>query len=545
MTDINAPITSVTVYTDRAMITRKGSLTLEAGEHEIHLNNLPQFLPDSLRATGRGPQGMRILNVEQRRSFYPRPPDAEINRLQTEIEQAQHQFQVLKARQDALNDRRAWLRALGEQSKDFAHGLAQGQMRPQDCADFFSFMSTQAAQDAEAALNLTAQIEQAQRELESKQRELRHQRGSGQPDRRAAMITVELTTGGEIELECSYLVSNASWHPQYDVRVQLDEGQENGHVELIYIGMVQQGTGERWENVELSLSTAQPALTARVPEIEPWYLSVPVPPPPMQPMAAQQAYSALQMSRRSPAPAPAGGTWDLEAEATRGFTTPPAPVEAEIATTTLERSGSAFTFRVGHNMDIPSDNTPHKTTIAHDRLPCVFDYVCAPAIETNAHVRATITNTTERVLLTGQASIFLTNTYVGTTPIEQIATNEEFKLFLGIDDSLKIKREPVERNVDRGGILTQNGIRRSTYAYRITVHNYAPTTRKIVIRDHLPVSQHERIKVKIQNVTPPPTEHTRLELITWEFSLPSERENKLEYRFIIEHPQDLQVTGMP
>ena len=120
----------------------------------------------------------------------------------------------------------------------------------------------------------------------------------------------------------------------------------------------------------------------------------------------------------------------------------------------------------------------------------------APVLEENAHLRATITNTTERVLLTGNASIFLGSEYVGTTKVKMTAPNEQFQIFLGIDDALKIKREPIERAVDKGNLL-QNDLRRSTYAYLITAHNYAATPRKIVIQDHLPVPQHERIKVKV------------------------------------------------
>ena len=134
MTDITAPITEVTVYTDRALITRRGSIQLEAGEHELRINDLPQFLRDSLRASGKSTGGARILNVDVTTAFYNRPPDKELRALQDELERLEHEHDLLKARQEALKDRRQWLRALGEQSKDFAHGLAQGRMKPEDCA---------------------------------------------------------------------------------------------------------------------------------------------------------------------------------------------------------------------------------------------------------------------------------------------------------------------------------------------------------------------------------------------------------------------------
>jgi len=237
-----------------------------------------------------------------------------------------------------------------------------------------------------------------------------------------------------------------------------------------------------------------------------------------------------------------GGMEDSYLEAEEGVAS--VPVSADIATAAVERTGTALVFRAGRSVDIPSDNSPHKTTIARDSLPCAFDYVSAPVIEEAVHVRATIVNTTERVLLSGDASIFLRGEYVGTTNVKTTAPAEKFKIFLGIDDGIKVKRELIERSVDKGSPL-QGNMRRIIYAYRLTVHNYAAAPRRVVIRDHLPVSQHERVKVKVQSIQPAPTERTRLELMVWQFTLAAGTEQKIEYRFVVEHPQDVKVIGLP
>jgi uncharacterized protein (TIGR02231 family) len=552
--DLEAPIKEVTVYADRALVLRCGRIELEAGEHELRVNNLPQFLRDSLRAAGRGSEDIRILNVDITTAFRSRPPETEVVTLQDELERLTQNQQLLEARRSALNDRRQWLRALGEQSRDFAKGLAQGQMKPQDCADFFSFAANQALQDAEAAQSVEAELKHVQQEVEAKKRELAQVQGHILPDRLAAVVTVSLAEAGEFELELSYLVIGASWSPQYDVRVQMTDEKGSGEVELTYVGVVQQSTGERWENVGLSLSTARPSLAAVLPELDPWYLNVYTPPLPVPLRAAksriasmsglpgdQHANLAVQPVAMQTMALTNGGAFDEvqdEQIHEKELRT------ADVATATVEQTGTALIFRAGRSVDIPSDNSPHKTTIARDNLPCAFDYVGAPLIDEQVHLRASIENTTERVLLSGDASIFLSSEYVGTTKVKTTAPVEKFKIFLGIDDSIKVERELVERNVEKGNAL-QGNIRRITYAYRIRVHNYANAPRKVVIRDHLPVSQHERVKVKVQNVQPAPTERTKLELNTWQFSLAAEGEQKIEYRFVVEHPQDMRVIGLP
>lgn len=539
MADLIAPIADVTVYADRALVTRRGRIHLPAGEHELRVNELPDFVRESLRASGQGPQGTRILNVDLSTTFHSRPPESEILTLQTACELLQQEIRLLQARQAALTDRQKWLRALGEQAHDFARGLARGQMKPQDCADFFSFAASQAFEDAKTEQDLAVQLRQKHEELAAKQRELARKQGHGLPDRSAAVVNIEIPTEGEFHLELSYLVMGASWRPQYDVRVEMDADGNRGDVELTYIGVVQQSTGENWQQVGLALSTARPNLAARLPELKPHYLDVYQPPMPLA-VAAAPAMAPRAMKRAAMS---APGEMAFGAVAS-GIDDATQEVQAEVATAQVEQTGTAYVFRIGRAVDIPSDNSPHKTTIARDNLPCTFDYVSAPLVEPNAHVRARITNITERVLLPGENSIFLSGEYVGTTKIKLTAPGEQFKIFLGIDDTLKVEREQLERSVEKGTLL-QNDLRRTTYAYRITIHNYTAFARNIVLRDQLPLSQHERIKVKVQNIQPPPTERTRLELLTWRFLLSPAGEQKVEYRFVVEHPQDMQVRGMP
>ena len=550
MIDLEAPIKEVTVYSDRALVTRRGGIQLEAGEHELRVNNLPQFLRDSLRAAGRGTKGIRILNVDVSTAFLSRPPEAELVSLQDELERLVQKQQLLEARRNALNDRRQWLRALGEQSRDFARGLAQGQMKPQDCADFFSFAANQALQDAEAAQGLEVEMKQVQQEIAAKKRELAQKQGNILADRLAAVVTVALAEAGEFELELSYLVLGAAWHPQYDVRVQMSGEQSEGDVELTYVGVVQQSTGERWENVGLSLSTARPSLAAVLPELDPLYLNVytpPIPRPmnvPAVPMRAPRARIASTAAGDQQPMAMANIMVSGEAAFDEEQEEQLALMPADVATAAVEQTGTALIFRVGRSVDIPSDGSPHKTTIARDNLPCTFDYVSAPLIDEQVHLRGAITNTSERVLLNGEANIFLSGEYVGATKVKTTAPAEKFKIFLGIDDSIKVKRELIERSVEKGNALQAN-MRRITYGYRITVHNYAAATRQVVIRDRLPVSQHERVKVRVQSIQPAPTERTKLELVTWKLPLAAGAEQKIEYRFVVEYPQDLRVTGLP
>jgi uncharacterized protein (TIGR02231 family) len=325
---------------------------------------------------------------------------------------------------------------------------------------------------------------------------------------------------------------------------------EQGRVALTYQGLVQQRTGEDWRAVALSLSTARPSLVTRVPDLDPWYLQVQMPPPP--PPAPLPRHAAMMRK-------PWGGAADEQAanDSADMLLAPPVaqafslaaapappPEPAAFASTTVEHAGAALLFHAGRSVDIPSDGAPHSVMIARDDLPCALDYVTAPILELVAHLRATVRNTSERVLLPGQAHIFHDEAYLGATTLEKIAPSEEFKVFVGIDDRIRIKRELQEKNVDKGALL-QTNLRRITYHYRMQVRNFRQTPAHITLRDRLPVPQHERIKVRVLEVAPQPDERTKLDVLTWEFDLAPDQERAFDVRFSVEYPRDVIVTGLP
>jgi hypothetical protein len=58
------------------------------------------------------------------------------------------------------------------------------------------------------------------------------------------------------------------------------------------------------------------------------------------------------------------------------------------------------------------------------------------------------------------------------------------------------------------------------------------------------VPRHERIKLKVLDLKPQPTERTRLEQLTWEVQLAPNEERQIEWRFVVESPADVEVAGL-
>src|SRR5437870_2686596 len=116
MTTIDAPITAVTVYTDRARVTRRGTVHLAAGEHTLTLGGLPTTLEDnSVRAGGRGAQ-VKILGVEVARQFVTSAPEGSLAETQQQLQDLQDQDRVLADDEAAQAARLEFVQALRERS---------------------------------------------------------------------------------------------------------------------------------------------------------------------------------------------------------------------------------------------------------------------------------------------------------------------------------------------------------------------------------------------------------------------------------------------
>lgn len=542
---LDAPITEVTVYPERALVVRRGTATIEApGEHILRVSGLPQsnVHRNSLRATGSGPAGTRILGIEQAAEFHAGPTEEILSHLRDEIARLKGEIALVDERVKILDEQRDWLRNLGEQAaRSIAYGISRGTTKAEEAGNVFAYSGQEAERLAAAKIELDRRREELQRELEARERELRELGGNKLPDRLAAMVRVSVTTPGTVEIQFSYLISGAMWRPRYDARVDI----ASQRVRLTQQAIINQHTDEDWSQVALAVSTAQPSAAASLPdEPDPWYLDILKPPPPPAPMVTAAA-GPMRMARMASA-GEARGVADTALYSATDMLMQQA--EAEIAGATAERSGVAQIFHLPGRSDIPSDGMPHTVGIGDYDLPCRLDYVTVPVLTSGAHLRATATNTTGQVLLPGELHVFhvgpAVDEYVGATKLDLTAENAELKLYLGVDDNITVKRELIERDTDKGSLL-QGGVRRITFGYRVTLSNRTGSPQRVVLKDRLPVPRHERIKLRVLDMRPQPNAHTKLEQFTWELQLAPNEERRVEWRFVVESPADIEMIGLP
>ena len=210
-----------------------------------------------------------------------------------------------------------------------------------------------------------------------------------------------------------------------------------------------------------------------------------------------------------------------------------------VEATAVESTVSA-SWRLPRPTAVPSDGTPHRTTVTTLELPARLDHVTAPALGPDAHLRATVTNSGGQALLAGPVSTFLEDAFVGTSVIGQTAPGMEIELALGVDDRVTVERELVERTAHKARFGTSRG---GVERWTITVTNGRATPASVTVRDRLPVSRAADIKVVDVSLSPEPAERDELGRVEWIARIAPGATWTADIRFGIEHSKDISITG--
>ncbi len=521
---------AVTIFPDRARVTRAGQTTLEAGLQRLEVDNLPlALLPDSVRAAGRGTARARLLGVTTRLEHFVETPAEAVRELEQKIQALEDADADLAARAGVAEKEQEHLDTLAAQSETYARGLALRNRTVEEQAAFYDFFSGRSRALQTERLALARQRREQAKELDRLRRELKALQSARPRQRYTADVELEVSQAGDFRLELTYQATGASWEPLYDLRLV------DGEVELAYSAQVAQNTGEDWPNVELTLSTARPSLSLAIPELEPWYLQprlrVPMPQGAKArgPMLAAAAAPVVALSVDSA----------LQAQAVRA----PAPEEElAIDAAAVSEAGASLTYRLAGSADVPGNNEPRKVTVGILKLQPDFTYVTAPKREPVCYRRAEIKNGTPYSLLPGSVQLFDADEYLGATHLDFVAPGQTFELALGADERLRVERELVAREVDKAFIIGDR--RRIRYAYEIELENLRDSPQTVIVRDQLPVSRDEQIKVKLESADPKPAEQSELNQLEWKLALDKGARRKLRFDFSVEHPRSMDVMGL-
>jgi uncharacterized protein (TIGR02231 family) len=532
---VTSKIEAVTVYPGAARITRQIQADVPvAGAQQLIVSDIiSQIDESSLSVSGKGSAPVKIYGAYLKKEYLTVAGDERVRELEAQIERLS----------DAIQKETDHLTTLQRQQKFLDNiQLYTDKQVPQDLVttmpsvDYLQQTLTFITNEQNRILSSQQEVQQTLRQLKREKETYQHklaeiQQGSHR-ERQTVVIEVEASRPGRLTVDVSYLVNGlANWRPVYDARAAHQEAR----IELTAFGMVQQTTAEDWSDVQLTLSTARPSIGGRMPQVTPWILQAPQPQPFVRGMAKSGA-AGLDIANGQYA------VYSLEADAVA----PPQEVPAEMVYSQVDQAGIAIVYKITRPASVKSDGSESQFPILTQELKADFEYSTYPRLKPYAYLGSVVKNSPDVQLLPGPVNLFLEGDFVGRSDIDLIARGEEFNLYLGVDEGVKVKREQIERKVDDvliGGIPSPN--RKITSKHKIILENYKSYPIKLHLFEAMPVSENERIKIKIHEVSTPPSDKDwkdRKGVWHWGLTLAPNETREIIYSFSVEHPRDMPLA---
>jgi uncharacterized protein (TIGR02231 family) len=485
-------IRAVTLYPDRAAVTREVRVRLDQGLWTVRIPELPaSVVRDSLQARVRG--SARLLGVEfsaERQADFASSPEG--TALAERVRDLRRRAGNLAQDRSALEAHEKLVDEVG--IRPTAGALPDGAAQPIDLKSVERQLEAIAAEKArilEESRRLADEKDAADRELAVAEGQLAARGGADRVER-AAVVVLSVPEAGMAEIDLTYLVGRAGWAPAYAIRSEADRSK----VSVEYDAMVVQQTGEDWRDVRLSLSTAEPTRASSPPPVAPWFVDVVVP----VPVAMPSTSVAMEFAPAAAAPEPMAPGAPNEGGAFGN-----AEVERELlelaADANVIDAGIAVSFELPRPVTLVSDAAKRQRTRIGTVSPeTAFGYVAAPILAERVYLRGTLRNASAFQLLPGRAQVFMGGEFVGETQVPSVAPQGEFRVWFGPDPAISARREVLSKVTGASGLF--GGAELTTWNNRITVSNGTGRDVTVEVLDRRPVSRNEKVEAKLASAKP-------------------------------------------
>jgi uncharacterized protein (TIGR02231 family) len=531
-------ISAVTVFPDRAEVSRDVGAKLLGGANLLQIKDLPaNLLVESLRITGKADAEIQIGALEARQVFSEEEVQEEEKRLRDEIS-------ALTDRQHALNDVIAAARlqitfltslstALPEVIKT---ELLQGQLDPTRLQEILSLLGDGAGKAYESIQ--TSEIEK--RALDEKITALKQRLSQIHTGRKASMtveVRIEAAATASADLVLSYQVPGATWRPTYELR--LDSEQQTS--ELVQMAEVRQRTGEDWANVALTLSTARPSLNAQLPELETWFIDIIEP----RPLAKMKTESRSLESFATTAQAPAEPEMAEELMMDGGAGGEVSMKEAGLVTAEVRAGEFAADYLIPGRIDVRADQAAHKFAISQRSMDTKVAVQVAPRLFPGAYLYGEVIYDGDTPLLPGPVALFRDGAFVGRSQLDLLRPGEQVKLSFGQDNRVEVDYRLEQGERSEQGIINKDQRIERRYIAVITNHHMREI--EITLLDQIPVPRDERIEVEAIKGTTPPSERDvrkRKGVLAWRNLYAPGEERTIRFGYSVTYPKDTIIHGL-
>jgi uncharacterized protein (TIGR02231 family) len=553
-------VTAVTVYQGNALVTREVDVPNGKGLTEIVVTPLPPQTIDGSLYT-EGTDGIRVLSTRYRTRAVKedtrkevRAKEDQIKKLQLEAQRLQKAIQVIEQNLQMLAKLENFTAATMQHLTD------KGMLSSDSTIGLAKYVMENRTKKSEEQVQLQQQLQANAEATEFANRELGELTAGASHTERDAVIVVDKTNAAPGKVRLNYLVGAATWRPQYRLRA----GQEKDPVQLEYLAAIEQQSGEDWTGVDMVLSTAQPMLNAAPPQLVALDVTVTA----TGPAGAAQAPPAkdalvlgtqnFELSRALRIKAQkellgnntvVGGAYINEAAALEQTQELLAKKDDDDASkgVAIAREGPSVTYHLRTKLTVPSRTDQQLIEVARIEMTPEYYYKAVPVLASHVYRLANLTNSSDYVLLPGEATMYVGTDFVGRMNLPLVVIGERYTVGFGVDPQLQVSRQLVNKSKS-----VQGGNQVHNYEYRIAVSSYKSAPVRLQVWDRMPRAEAEAVAVSLVEPTPKLSDdpaYLRQErpqnLLRWDLLVEpgtsGEKSKTIAYQFKLEYAREVAI----
>jgi uncharacterized protein (TIGR02231 family) len=533
---LSSSIRKVTVFSDRALVTREATAKVTTGPAVYAFKQLPGWVDDSsVRvSTSAG----RILDVRVNRSYLARATEqsyrkaeAEARDLANRMGALDDELKVLDAQAKQVEDIKAF--SLEKLNKD----VVVGNVGVSTYGSVVEFVGKTLRATAKARRAAQIEREKITPEIEASKRRLDDLRGLTQLEETTVFVTLQGTTPADGLLVLTYMLPGATWEPTHEVRVAENDPTS---VEVTSFAVVTQASGEDWDRAELTFSTQSSTAAVRIPELEALTLG--------DTRAATQILErqSASFSRAEAAFKGQNRLWNKRLQSTslssnfeEIYKTNYDYLQVVQSKTvqifqSLQQRATTAQFKAMSTTNVRADGRSVRVPIGRARLKAKQAIVAAPEQSLNAARTLDMLNESGQPLLPGNVALYQGGAFLGMTNVDFVADGEQFALFLSVADQLKLTRALDKKR----SALVRKQRTQMQLAFIVTVENLSSKAMTLTLADRIPVSEDKEIVISGVKISPDAKPDSK-GILRWPLTLQPKEKRKFEIQYQIEYPPTL------
>ncbi len=557
--ELLAPISEVKLHLSGAEVGSKVSLVLQPGRNHFLIPDLSSKIYPQTIQVACSHDYVSIVSVTCKTNFLRKSKeDQRITSLKDSVDWVKRKIMGYNDEKGAFDEEREMLRQ-NRQFKGDDKTLTVAELKT--TADFYRARMEEINKNLS---RLALLLEESHRKLFDLKLQLTELNSGLQPTAEIHLV-LEVPRAVTTDLELHYVVADAGWSAIYDLKsLNLNDST----IHLKYKASAVNNTGIDWNNLKLSLCTADPLQTATRPKLNVWNLSEYSLEEQLAGVNNQEVlqnkinageYAAQrkgrsvddwnrvisdQNQRLTETQRILGEDFDAKVDYDTDLYR---RYQAERINAPIMSQGYLdipdlnSEFLIATPYTIPADKKPYIVDIDSFTLAATYKYFAVPKMDKDPFLNAQVVGWEDLHLVSGPMNIYQGRKYIGQSMIDIRNLSDTLSLNMGRDKDVVVTCLKVKGKTSNQLL---GGTKKWSTGYNISVRNNHDYPITIQVEDQVPISNDKEIIVTVDEMGGA-TFEDKIGLLTWNMTLQPKETRTVEFGFSVKYPKNRAVSILP